>query len=98
MVYWLVVVGGEINIWNVNTGIVIRTLTGHTDWIYSLVVLPDGLLASGCDDDTIRIWNFTTGINIKTLTGHSHDVRSLVVLSLDLLASSSFDQTIRIWS
>ncbi len=73
-------------------------MTGHTDWIYSLVVLPDGLLASGCDDDTIRIWNFNTGINIKTLTGHTHDVRSLVVLSDDLLASGSYDSTIKIWS
>lgn len=32
-----------------------KILTRHTDCVYSLVVLPDGLLASGSDDKKIRI-------------------------------------------
>jgi len=74
-------------------------LTGHTDTVASLVVLPDGLLASGSYDKTIRIWNVNTGITIKKLTGHTGRVYSLVVLPDDsLLTSGSDDKTIRIWS
>ncbi len=57
-----------IKIWNINTGITIKTLYGHTHSVESLVVLPDGLLASCNSDKTIRIWNVTSGININTLT------------------------------
>ena len=51
-----------IRIWNANTGITIKTLTGKTNAVTSLVVLPDGLLASGSMDSLIRIWNVTTFI------------------------------------
>ncbi len=74
-------------------------MTGHTDKVTCLVTLPDGLLASGSSDKTIRIWNVTSGITIKTLTGHTGGVWSLVVLPNDsLLTSGSDDKTIRIWS
>jgi len=33
----------------------IKTLEGHTKQVISLIVLPDGTLASGSDDKTIRI-------------------------------------------
>ena len=75
----------------------IRTLTGHARYILSLVYLPDGLLASGSDDKTIKIWNIETGMCIKTLEGHEEWVRSLVYLPGGLLASGSADKTIKIW-
>ena len=34
----------------------IKTLTGHTHYVYSLAELKDGLLTSVSDDKTIRIW------------------------------------------
>jgi len=76
-----------------------KILTGHTSSVLSLVVLPDGLLASGSgsEDKTIRIWNTKSGETIKILTGHTSSVLSLVVLPDGLLASGSDDKTIRIW-
>jgi len=63
----------------------------------SLVVLPDGTLASGSDDYTIKIWDVKTGKRIKTLCGHTSWIRSLAVLSDGSLVSGSDDYTIKIW-
>ncbi len=34
----------------------VNTLTGHTDRVFCLAVLPDGTLASGSYDRTIKLW------------------------------------------
>ena len=61
-----------IKIWNPNDGTLKRTLTGHTNGhVYSLVVLPNGDLASGSADNTIKIWNPNDGTLKRTLTGHT---------------------------
>jgi len=76
-----------------------KTLTGHSDRVWSVVYSPDGrYLASGSMDKTIKIWEVATGKELRTLTGHSDWVWS-VVYSPDgrYLASGSDDKTIKIW-
>jgi len=75
----------------------IKTLTGHTDFVRALSVLPDGSLASGSEDKTIKIWDVRNGQTIKTLTGHTSYVYALSVLSDGSLASGSSDSTVKIW-
>lgn len=45
----------EIRIWTLE-GDTLFTLSGHTSFVYSLTVLPDGKIASGGEDRTLRIW------------------------------------------
>ncbi|MEH1961164.1 MAG: serine/threonine protein kinase, partial [Nostoc sp.] len=46
-----------IKLWNLATGEQIRTLTGHSDWVESVAISPDGkTLVSGSGDRTIKIW------------------------------------------
>ncbi len=49
--------GDPITIWEVKTGTVKQSLTGHTQDVYSLAFSPDGqTLASGSMDQTIKLW------------------------------------------
>ena len=48
---------GTIKIWNSQSGVCEMTLTGHVDYIRSLIQLVDGRICSGSDDETIKIWN-----------------------------------------
>ena len=76
----------------------VHTLEGHSCAVQSFQVLPNGCLASGSLDKTIKIWDPSQGFKcIQTLQGHNHTVYSLQVLSNGCLASASCDKTIKIW-
>ena len=95
-----------VRIWDPGTGLIDRTMTGHTSQIYgaSWGQLADGrpVLATSSDDGTVRIWDTGTGETLRVLTGH----RGLVYCAdwgyqpgrQPLLATAGqADGTVRIW-
>ena len=87
-----------VRLWDVGTGTLQNTLTGHTSLVYSVAFSPDGtMLASGGRDDTVRLWDVATGTLRNTLQ-HTSIVWS-VAFSPDgtMLASGSGDNTVRLW-
>ncbi|KAL5512554.1 hypothetical protein ACEPAG_3207 [Sanghuangporus baumii] len=78
----------------------IKVLSGHTDWVSSVVFSPDGKrIASGFYDHTIRVWDADSGEVVSgPFEGHIDWVRS-VAFSPDgkRVASGSNDRTIRVW-
>ena len=81
-------------------GNLLQTLTGHSNWVWSVAYSPDGqTLASGSLDNTIKLWNVNTGNLLQTLKGHSELVNS-VAYSPDgqTVASGSLDKTIKLWN
>jgi phospholipase A-2-activating protein len=46
----------EIRVWTFG-GDTVYTLSGHTSFVYSLSVLPNGDVVSGGEDRTVRVWH-----------------------------------------
>jgi len=78
-------------------GAVVATLKGHTESVAALAVLPNGTLASGSHDTTVRLWEVGTGACVATLAGHQDWIRALAVLADGRLASGSDDKSVRLW-
>ena len=56
--------------WNEENGAAVRTLTGHTDYVYALAVSPDGaLIASGSFNSEIKVWKTADGKLVKAFLG-----------------------------
>ena len=88
-----------ISLRDVQSGQLLKILTGHTDIVNSVRFSPDSsVLASGEWDGNIRLWDVATGQLEKTITGHEKGVPS-IVYSPDgaIFMSGSWDNTIRIW-
>jgi len=74
----------------------LRTLPVGSE-VSALVALPDGRLACGCEDGSIRLWDQASGSCSTVFQGHQVWVNALAVLSDGRLASGSDDRTIRLW-
>ena len=85
-----------IKLWNITTGKVISTFSGHQSRISSVAFSPDGkTLATASWDKTIKLWNVTTGKVISTFSGHQDRVNS-VAFSLDGKTLAIGEKTIKL--
>ncbi|KIK53724.1 hypothetical protein GYMLUDRAFT_232724, partial [Collybiopsis luxurians FD-317 M1] len=86
-------------IWDVDTGIKVQALEGHSGSVQSVAFSYDGShIVSGSNDKNVQIWDVNTGRSLQTLEGHTKAVMS-VGFSSDgsRIVSGSADNTIRIW-
>jgi len=59
---------------------------------------PDGRIASGSWDKTIKLWDAASGRELRTLQGHTDEVVAFAFSPDGLtIASGSWDQTIKLW-
>ena len=57
----------SVKLWDVQTGQLLATLSGHTGAVWGLSFDPEGtLLASGSFDGTTRLWNLSTGESLRS--------------------------------
>ena len=72
------------------------TLTGHTNRVRCVCVMPDGRIVSGSRDGTLIVWA-RDGSRLRTLEGHIDYVWCVAALADDRVASGSKDGSMRIW-
>lgn len=85
-----------VRVWNLETGIEVRVLRGHTRAVRALQ-FDQMLLFTGAMDGTVRVWNWRAGECLRVLEGHTDGVVSLNYNGY-LLASGSADSTIQVWN
>ena len=86
----------NIDIWNLETGLIDITLTGYSTPVTSLVYMHDGRLASGSLEKSIKIWTYDTHRCDFTVMAHEGPIRALIQLKNHNLASGSDDKSIKI--
>ncbi|MGH7199072.1 MAG: WD40 repeat domain-containing protein, partial [Planctomycetaceae bacterium] len=90
---------GQVNVFNVATGWLTGTLTGHAGPVLSVAFSADGrMIATGSNDNTARLWDVASAQEIVTLRGHENWVEA-VAFSPDgrMLVTGSQDQTVKLW-
>ena len=85
-----------VRVWNMDTGVELHCLRGHTRAVRALQ-FDDIKLITGSMDHTLKVWDWRRGHCIRTLSGHTDGVVSLNYDS-NVLASGSVDTTIKVWN
>ncbi len=87
-----------VKVWNVTTGKVVCTLTGHTGRVNRLVFGPEGKrLASAGEDRTVRVWDLTSGDAVLTLNDHRQRAQSVCFSRDGKRLATGDDSTVKVW-
>jgi WD40 repeat protein len=100
--YKLIVCGlfgqnNNLQIYNYETGDLIRTLNAHSGNVRSIEMLSKQFMASGGADQNVIIWDLSSYSIKYTLTGHNSSVQCIKRLSSNLIASGDLNGKIIIW-
>src|SRR6476661_4623406 len=92
--------GNCSELWNIHTGELIRTFSGHSSQVYCVAINPNvKILASASLDNKIKLCNLEAGQEISTRKGQSGLIWSLAFSpDGETLVSGSYDHTVRLWN
>ena len=85
-----------VKLWDTESGALLRTFEGHSDWVRSVALSEDGKRAlSGSDDRTVKLWDTQTARIVAAFsTDTSVHVSALSVANALTIAAS--DQSGRV--
>ena len=89
----------RLRLWDLASGKELRMFDGHSDWVRSVAIAPDGRTAlSGSADCTSKLWDLASGKVLRTFPGHSAQVTSVAFAPDGRTAlSGSMDAMLKIW-
>ena len=91
---------GTAKLWDASNGSLLRTFSGHTLYVSSVVFSPDGTnVLTGSGDRTAKLWDASNGSLLRTFSGHTLYVTS-VAFSPDgtKVLTGSYDKTAKLWN
>jgi hypothetical protein len=86
-------------LWSVADGRLMREVSGHSTYLYSVAFAPGGaVFATGGDDGLVKLWSTPTGDLIRTLRKHTDAIHS-VAFRPDggLLATAGAEGAVHLW-
>jgi WD40 repeat protein len=91
--------GGDLIVWDINSGRTQTTLSNHDHTVRNLVSLGGSRIAAGDDDGKILIWDIARGEPVQRMDGHGDAILAMT-LSPDRkwLVSGGRDQRVILWS
>jgi WD40 repeat protein len=90
---------GEVHLWELATGRLLRTFAGHAGPVTAVCLSGDGRYAlSGSTDRTVKLWEVAGGQCLRTFAGHADAVTSVAFSGNGRYAASgSADRTLKLW-
>jgi WD40 repeat protein len=97
-------------VWDIQTGQLLYTLTGHTTPVTAVAFSPEGArLVTTSEDKTAKVWDVQTGQLLYPLEGHPAPVVAVAVsaeekcpatgqVSKTCVATASADGTVKVWN
>jgi WD40 repeat protein len=91
--------GKVLKLWDIETGNLVGTFTGHGSTVSSVAFSSDGRrILSGSSDNTVILWSTEDRRAIHIFSGHESQVTSVAFSPNSRLAlSASKDKTVKLW-
>ena len=88
-----------LKMWDLTTGYLEHTLSGHSTQVTAVTVTPDGRrVVSGSDDGTLKVWDLGSGQEEHSLIAHDGHIKTIIATPGGLRAvSGSTHHTLRFW-
>lgn len=74
----------------------VKLFVGHKGWVYCLL-MHNGFLFSGGDDNVVRIWDLKHASQVEQLVAHRNGITQICITNGQIF-TSSFDHYIVIWN
>jgi len=76
-----------------------RVLFGHTEAVWTVIVLQDKeTICSGSSDGRIKLWEYDRGECKKTIKAHTDQINAITTYGEGFIVSGSDDCTIKVWN
>ncbi len=94
-------IGSEIRVWDLTTGELRTSIDLETDWIYDVVLSPDGTKLASISKDSkdcvFQLWDVATGSHITTLSRFAYNISELVFTPDSNTIISGSENSIQFW-